>query len=190
MRKLVLITAIFSIGWPLNVAQSDPMRLHPDNPHYFLWRGKPTILITSTEHYGAVLNQAFDYTRYLATLRADGMNLTRTFSGAYCEPVGAFKINGNTLATYRPGTGSEAIAAAALPALPWVVEVRSPSGRMLVSMTVRAGDVQQILNADGSVTYSGDAMRVDLSCGRIDIWSGPPMAGPAPGPGSPGDCAP
>jgi len=25
---------------------------------------------------------------------------------------------------------------------------------------------------------------------RHDVWAGPPIAGPAPGPGSPGDCAP
>src|SRR5262245_11031978 len=35
---------------------AEPLALHPDNPHYFLFRGKPTILITSGEHYGAVLN--------------------------------------------------------------------------------------------------------------------------------------
>lgn len=98
MRLLELITAIVSIGWPVLAAASEPIRLHPDNPHYFLWRDKPTILITSTEHYGAVLNRAIDYKRYLATLQADGLNLTRTFSGAYCEPVGAFKIERNTLA--------------------------------------------------------------------------------------------
>ncbi|MCX5644821.1 MAG: cellulase family glycosylhydrolase [Phycisphaerae bacterium] len=55
-------------------------------------------VITSGEHYGAVLNQAFDYQPYLATLQSHGFNLTRTFSGAYCEPVGAFKIENNTLA--------------------------------------------------------------------------------------------
>lgn len=98
MRILVLTMAISSISGPLSTAGSDPIRLHPENPHYFLWRGKPTILITSTEHYGAVLNRTFDDKQYLATLQADGMNLTRTFSGAYCEPVGAFKIRGNTLA--------------------------------------------------------------------------------------------
>ena len=37
------------------------LRLHPDNPHYFQWRGRPTILITSAEHYGAVMNLDFDY---------------------------------------------------------------------------------------------------------------------------------
>jgi hypothetical protein len=75
-----------------------PIQLHPDNPHYFLWRGKPTVLITSGEHYGAVLNQDFDYKKYLGTLASHGFNLTRTFSGAYCEPFGAFRIKNNTLA--------------------------------------------------------------------------------------------
>ena len=68
------------------------------NPHYFCWLGRPTVLITSGEHYGAVLNQAFDYQKYLKTLRLYGFNLTRTFSGVYCEHAGAFKIEGNTLA--------------------------------------------------------------------------------------------
>jgi hypothetical protein len=75
-----------------------PILLHPDNPHYFLWRGKATVLITSGEHYGAVLNRDFDYKRYLNTLESLGFNLTRTFSGAYCEPFGAFSIQNNTLA--------------------------------------------------------------------------------------------
>src|SRR2546430_10089539 len=79
-----------------------PLALHPQNPHYFLFRGKPTVLITSGEHYGAVLNLDFDYAKYLDTLAKDGLNLTRTFSGAYVEPVGAFNIASNTLA---PGAG-------------------------------------------------------------------------------------
>lgn len=75
-----------------------PIQLHPENSHYFLWRGKPTVLISSGEHYGAVLNREFGYKTYLKTLESLGFNLTRTFSGAYCEPVGAFKIQNNTLA--------------------------------------------------------------------------------------------
>jgi len=74
------------------------LALHPDNPHYFQWRGRPTILITSAEHYGAVLNLDFDYRRYLDTLGGDGLNYTRVFTGAYVEPDGAFKITRNTLA--------------------------------------------------------------------------------------------
>src|SRR5215204_886321 len=79
-------------------AATAPIALHPDNPHYFLWRGRPTILISSAEHYGAVINLDFDYRKYLDTLAADGMNYTRVFSGAYVEPQGAFKIARNTLA--------------------------------------------------------------------------------------------
>jgi hypothetical protein len=72
--------------------------LHPENPHYFLFRGRPAFLITSGEHYGAVLNRDFDYRPYLDELHARGFNLTRTFSGAYHEVPGSFKIENNTLA--------------------------------------------------------------------------------------------
>jgi hypothetical protein len=76
----------------------NPLALHPDSPHYFLFRGKPTVVITSGEHYGAVLNLDFDYVKYLETLARDGLNGTRTWAGVYCEPAAAFNIAGNTLA--------------------------------------------------------------------------------------------
>jgi len=79
-------------------ASAAPIQLHPDNPHYFLWRGQPTILITSGEHYGAVLNLDFDYRRYFEELKRHRFNLTRTFSGTYREVPGSFKITGNPLA--------------------------------------------------------------------------------------------
>jgi hypothetical protein len=89
---------LFSVVALANGA-SKPLALHPDNPRYFLWRGQPTVLITSGEHYGAVLNLDFDYRKYLDTLARDGMNHTRTFAGgAYVEPQGAFNIARNTLA--------------------------------------------------------------------------------------------
>jgi hypothetical protein len=76
-----------------------PISLHPKNPHYFLYRDKPVILITSAEHYGAVINNAFDFRRYLATLQSDGLNYTRLFGGAYIEvPSRSFGILRNTLA--------------------------------------------------------------------------------------------
>ena len=74
--------------------------------------------------------------------------------------------------------------------LPWVAQVRTVAGRVLVEATVRAGDVWTQQNADGSGESEGDGARVDLSCGRIDLWSGVPMMGPVPGPGLPGDCDP
>jgi hypothetical protein len=89
-----LVLAAVAVSAP----RAEPIRLHRDNPHYFLWRGEPTVLITSGEHYGAVLNGSFNYKKYLRTLESLGFNLTRTFSGAYCEPLGAFNIKNNTLA--------------------------------------------------------------------------------------------
>lgn len=78
--------------------QQKPIMLHPNNPHYFLFRREPTILITSGEHYGAVLNLDFDYIKYLDEIQACGLNLTRTFSGVYCESPTSFNIQRNTLA--------------------------------------------------------------------------------------------
>jgi hypothetical protein len=79
-------------------ACAQPLRVDSANPHYFSFRGHPTVLITSGEHYGAVLNLDFNYRLYLDTLRADGLNLTRTFSGSYREAPGDFSIASNTLA--------------------------------------------------------------------------------------------
>ncbi|HEU4892265.1 MAG TPA: hypothetical protein VFT47_11995 [Vicinamibacterales bacterium] len=106
-RAFMLVCALAAVlGAPpageRQAAPTAPISLHPDNPRYFLWRGRPALLITSGEHYGAVLNRDFDYRKYLDTLAADGLNYTRIFSGAYVEPQGAFKIERNTLAP-RPG---------------------------------------------------------------------------------------
>jgi hypothetical protein len=78
-------------------ATGQTLRLHPDNPGYFLFRGRPTVVITSGEHYGAVLNLDFDYRRYFDTLKADGLNGTRIFAGTYVETGGNFGIAANTL---------------------------------------------------------------------------------------------
>ena len=75
------------------------IRVHPGNAHYFLWRGKAVALITSGEHYGAVLNGDFNYHKYLETLEREGMNYTRLFGGSYVEVPGkSFGILRNDLA--------------------------------------------------------------------------------------------
>ncbi len=87
------------IALSLAAAGAQPIRLHPKNPHYFLFHGKTIALITSGEHYGAVMNADFNYDRYLATLAAEGMNYTRIFGGSYREvPEKSFGIQRNTLA--------------------------------------------------------------------------------------------
>ena len=99
-------------------------------------------------------------------------------------------VNGTLVARLEPATclgcgQDDGVPASLLPPLPWQAEVRSPSGRVLVSLPVHEGDVVY-----GSSSSQGDANRVDLSCGRIDLWSGPPLSGPPPEPGLPGDCRP
>jgi len=95
------MTRFLCLLFPLSFLSSvnaQPIALHPENPHYFLYKNKPAILVTSGEHYGAVLNLDFNYNRYLDELHNEGLNMTRTFSGVYCEQPGAFNITNNTLA--------------------------------------------------------------------------------------------
>jgi len=58
------------------------------NPHYFQYQGKETLLITSAEHYGAVISKKFDYIRYFDKLAAFGLNYTRIYPGAFVECAG------------------------------------------------------------------------------------------------------
>lgn len=74
------------------------IRLHPQNQHYFEYRGKPTVLIASGEHYGSVINLDFDFEKYLKTIQEIGLNHTRIFLGDYLEEPNAFCIEKNPLA--------------------------------------------------------------------------------------------
>ena len=94
----ILAVGLSALFGKQELSKKPALSLHPENPHYFFFQGKPTILIGSGEHYGAVLNLDFDYVKYLDELQVHGLNHTRTFSGAYVEPEGAFRISKNTLA--------------------------------------------------------------------------------------------
>jgi hypothetical protein len=89
---------VFLLATSTEGKENRPLSLHPDNPHYFLFRDRPAVLITSGEHYGAVLNLDFDHVRYLDELQANGLNHTRTFAGTYREIPSSFGITDNTLA--------------------------------------------------------------------------------------------
>jgi len=102
MRPLASSFAALLTLSALCTGAAQSLRIHPENPHYFEFRGQPLVIVSSAEHYGMVLNSALDYHRYLDALAADGMNYTRLFSGAYVEKHGAFGIQRNTLA---PGPG-------------------------------------------------------------------------------------
>lgn len=95
MNALLMTLLASVVGMP---PSDGPIRLHPANPHYLEFRGKPTILVGSGEHYGGVLNLDFDFKTYFDTLQRVGLNQTRTFSGSYREVPESFNIQNNTLA--------------------------------------------------------------------------------------------
>ena len=87
------------VGFSQAQQNQQTIRLHPENPHYFLYGGKAVALVSSAEHYGAVINGDFDYHKYLSALAAAGMNYTRLFGGSYVEAPGkSFGIRRNDLA--------------------------------------------------------------------------------------------
>lgn len=59
---------------------SAAVRIHPKNPRLFEFRGAPLVLVTATEHYGAVMNRPFRFERYLADAAENRMKLTRLFT--------------------------------------------------------------------------------------------------------------
>jgi len=102
-------------------------------------------------------------------------------------------VNGRPVGVFPPGEAGPGVDPAALPPLPWAVEARSPTGRVLTSMRVEPGQVTTTTVPGVAVQHSGTMGRVDLSCGRLTIWAGDVQpSGPVPpeSPGAPGDCDP
>lgn len=89
LKRGVLSAAASSVSLPPAKAQEQPsqsiprtgdaVRIHPRNPRYLLFRSKPLVLITATEHYGAVINEPFDFEKYLEDAAENNVTLTRTF---------------------------------------------------------------------------------------------------------------
>ena len=65
MRTAALILLLLGMG-----ANAQTISIDPANPHYYFFQGKPTVLVTSAEHYGAVVNLEF-HSRHRA-VQADG----------------------------------------------------------------------------------------------------------------------
>ncbi|WPU93586.1 hypothetical protein SNE25_30165 [Mucilaginibacter sabulilitoris] len=110
MKKSLIVQVVLCFYF---AAGAQPISLCRDNPHYFFYNGKPTVLITSAEHYGAVINSTPEYKKYFDVLQQHHFNLTRIFTGSYLEsnyyqdaPDSARKLNWeeeqNTLSV-RPG---------------------------------------------------------------------------------------
>lgn len=80
----------------MNARGDVPIRLHLQNGHYFEFRGKPVVLVGSTEQYASLFNLDFDYLRYLDELQACGLNLTRAFTGTYRQFPGFSQTSNDT----------------------------------------------------------------------------------------------
>ena len=101
-------------------------------------------------------------------------------------------VNGQAIGEFAPGAHEDPIDAVMLPLPPWQVEARTPSGRVLLTLAVQPANVwRSTPDAQGHSSSMSAGNRADLSCGRLDIWSGAPMLGPAPPSSFPaGDCDP
>jgi hypothetical protein len=123
MKKLILksfCAAVCLLSFIICLS-ADPIGKHPTNPHYFIFNGKPLVLITTDQHYGAVINLDFDYVAYLNTLRKYGMNITRIYPGGYVEMKDSY-IAGNPLG---PSPGRFI--------LPWALSADTGANRFLGS---------------------------------------------------------
>src|SRR3974390_2634532 len=81
MSRRGFCLAVLLVGLALSRAAraQDVVRIDPNNPKYLLFRGKPLVLISASEHYGSVINRPFDFEKYLDDAAAHKMTVTRTF---------------------------------------------------------------------------------------------------------------
>ncbi len=83
-KSLILaISLLLSLLTDRNLQAVEPLKVHPENPHVLMFRGKPQVLVTVAEHYGSVINTDFNYTPYLDVMKRDKMNLTRLFLAGF-----------------------------------------------------------------------------------------------------------
>jgi hypothetical protein len=102
-------------------------------------------------------------------------------------------VIGSVAHVYAAGEGGT-LPALTLGRLPWSVEARTASGRLLAAMTVTDGSAGCTDEPGGGDVRAcrGVVAMLDLSCGRFDMYTNGSgfTGGPAPGPGTPGDCEP
>jgi hypothetical protein len=88
LAAILLMTSLSRASSPVSVCKA--------NPHYFFYKEKPLVLITSDQHYGAVIDLDFDYRKFLNYLANNEMNLTRIYPGAMFETPDKY-LEGNPL---------------------------------------------------------------------------------------------
>jgi hypothetical protein len=94
----------------------------------------------------------------------------------YSTVVVDVTVNGQTEAAVQPESYA-AIQTADLPSPPWTVSAVASDGHVYGSFAVPS--LQDL---------TGHGTRIDLSCGRVDMWIGQPLLGPTFIAGASGDC--
>ena len=102
--------------------------------------------------------------------------------------IGLF-VNGQLVAKLSPGQSIDS-STTPMPPLPWSVEARSTTGRVLGSTSVQPGSATCIPVEGGAERCSGALILVTLVCGRFDFFAGTVPAIPAPMPGVGEPCEP
>jgi hypothetical protein len=102
-------------------------------------------------------------------------------------------VNGIPVGDFAPAGQQPDPDETLLPPLPWDMEARTVTGRLLLTLHVDPGQLHVERQPDGAINASIAMARVDLSCGTLWLWAGEiTPGGPAPNPnaGKPGDCDP
>ncbi len=93
------LTGVIGCNGPASIAdvqkaESGPVRQHPENLHYFSYKGKPLVLITTDQHYGAVINLDFDYVPFLDRLHEYGVRPADTASTVTATACSVSRVRG------------------------------------------------------------------------------------------------
>lgn len=94
--NLLSFITIATLLLTLNSCGNAPITVSKTNPHYFSYKNKTIVLITSDHHYGAVIDKDFDNEKFLDYLAQNGMNLTRIYPGGMFETPDKY-LPGNPL---------------------------------------------------------------------------------------------
>jgi hypothetical protein len=87
MKSCIILSffwiTVFLLFFPACTRNEWTIKVDPENPHYFNYKGKPIILVTSDHTYFGVTAPDFDYVKFLDKLAANSNNFTRIYPGAY-----------------------------------------------------------------------------------------------------------
>ncbi len=78
-RQVYLAALTLALASGLCAQDQHAVKIDPQNPKYLLFRGRPLLLISASEHYGSVINRPFDFEKYLDDAAAHKITMTRTF---------------------------------------------------------------------------------------------------------------